>query len=275
MFSHNTLLATALGTLVLAFAPGVHAASAGAAYEQSNINGGSAQGEFETSGGSVYKEREIYAKRRRVRRAGGTWHEAGMTPPPQRNYIGLDIGQFGTNQDLSSSGTHGTVLIGQLGIGINDFLSLELRGGLSVNGISTASDATRIVAREWYEVAANPDAYLDLFWGAYARANLLRVSPSTSRSQFAPYLMLGYTRATISAVREPSTTEDASSTENVLDTTGPQSISYGLGATLVLKSGVSFSVEYMRYFSESDFSIEGVTLGMNWRWKRESGQDAQ
>lgn len=242
MLSYNALFATILGASLLASAPGMHAAS----------------------GGSVYEQREIYAERERAKRARAAKREAGIAGA-EKYYLGVDIGRFGADQSPFSSGAHGTVLFGQLGMDVNDDLSVELRGGFSMKGVSTASDADRVVDRDFDEVSANPDAYLDLFWGVYVRNNLSQFLADTANPRFEPYLVLGITYATISAVSEATTTlAGVSSTATNLDTVGFATISYGLGATFSMNNNVSYDIEFMRYVNKNGFAVNGLTLGMNW-----------
>lgn len=139
-------------------------------------------------------------------------------------YAGVNYTFMDVDYDGFASADVGT-LSGKVGVMATDFLGLEARAGFGV-------DDDRV---------AGAKVELDSFFGGYATINMVNQSPVT------PYAVLGFTRIEASV---GSVTDDDSD------------FSYGLGLNVKLAQNLSGNLEYMRYYDDSDITVDGIGLGL-------------
>ncbi len=139
-------------------------------------------------------------------------------------YAGLNYTFMDVDFDGIASADVGT-LSGKVGVMANEFLGIEARAGFGV-------DDDRI---------AGTKVELDSFFGGYATINMVNESPVT------PYAVLGFTRVEASL---GSVSDDDSD------------LSYGAGLNFKFAQNLSGNVEYMRYYDDSDITIDGIGLGV-------------
>ncbi|WP_431475084.1 porin family protein [Marinobacter sp. KM021] len=139
-------------------------------------------------------------------------------------YAGLNYTFMDLDYDGVSSADVGT-LSGKVGVMANQFLGIEARAGFGV-------DDDRVFGQK---------VKLDNFFGGYATINMANQSPVT------PYAVVGFTR--IEA--EFGTASDDES-----------DFSYGAGVNFKFAPNLSGNLEYMRYYDDSDLTVDGIGLGV-------------
>ncbi|MGM0569832.1 outer membrane beta-barrel protein [Marinobacter sp.] len=128
------------------------------------------------------------------------------------------------NIDAQEDADVGT-LSAKVGVQATDYFGAEARAGFGVNDDTV--NGTKVK--------------LDNFFGGYATINMANESPVT------PYAVLGFTRVELEA---GSRSDDESD------------FSYGAGVNIQLAQNLSGNVEYMRYYDDSDVTIDGIGLGI-------------
>ncbi len=116
-------------------------------------------------------------------------------------------------------------LSGKVGVMVNEYVGVEARAGFGV-------DDDRV---------AGMKAKLDNFFGAYATFNMVNQSPVT------PYAVLGFTRIEAELDRYKDDDSD---------------FSYGAGVNFAFAPNLSANLEYMRYYDDSNVTVDGIGLGM-------------
>lgn len=139
-------------------------------------------------------------------------------------YAGVNYTFMDVDYRGAASADVGT-LSGKVGVMATDFLGVEARAGFGV-------DDDRVLGQK---------VKLDNFFGGYATINMANQSPVT------PYAVLGFTR--IEA-------EFGSRSDDELD------FSYGVGLNVELAQNLSGNLEYMRYYDDSDITVDGIGLGL-------------
>ncbi|MET4024828.1 outer membrane immunogenic protein [Marinobacter sp. MBR-99] len=139
-------------------------------------------------------------------------------------YAGLNYTFMDVDFDGFASADVGT-LSGKVGVMANEFLGVEARAGFGV-------DDDRI---------AGAKVKLDNFFGGYATINMANQSPVT------PYAVIGFTR--IEAEIGTQSDDDSD-------------FSYGAGVNVKLAQNLSGNLEYMRYYDDSNVTVDGIGLGV-------------
>lgn len=104
-----------------------------------------------------------------------------------------------------------------------------------------ANEYIGLEARAGFGVNKDKDVKLDNFFGGYATFNMVNQSPIT------PYAVLGFTRAEL---------EVGSYSDDDSD------FSYGAGVNFEMAQNLSGNVEYMRYYDDSDVTVDGIGVGI-------------
>lgn len=140
---------------------------------------------------------------------------------------GLYAGLNYTFMDLDFDGPSADVgtLSGKVGVMANEFLGIEARAGFGV-------DDDRIAGNK---------VELNSFFGGYATLNMVNQSPVT------PYAVLGFTR--VEATFGPVKDDDSD-------------FSYGAGVNFQFAQNLSGNLEYMRYYDDSNITVDGIGLGV-------------
>jgi len=139
-------------------------------------------------------------------------------------YAGLNYTFMDVDFDGFASADVGT-LSGKVDIMANEFLGVEARAGFGV-------DDDRI---------AGAKVKLDNFFGGYATINMANQSPVT------PYAVIGFTR--IEAEIGSQSDDDSD-------------FSYGAGVNFKFAQNLSGNLEYMRYYDDSNVTVDGIGLGV-------------
>ncbi|PSF11417.1 porin family protein [Marinobacter shengliensis] len=139
-------------------------------------------------------------------------------------YAGLNYTFMDVDFDGFASADVGT-LSGKVGVMANEFLGIEARAGFGV-------DDDRVFGQK---------AKLDNFFGGYATINMANQSPVT------PYAVVGFTR--IEAEIGPQSDDDSD-------------FSYGAGVNFKFAQNLSGNLEYMRYYDDSNVTVDGIGLGI-------------
>ena len=139
-------------------------------------------------------------------------------------YAGLNYTFMDVDYSGVSSADVGT-LSAKVGVMATDYIGLEARAGFGVDDDRVAGNKVK----------------LDNFFGGYTTINMVNESPVT------PYAVLGFTRI---EVEEGSYSDDASD------------FSYGAGLNVKFAQNLSGNVEYMRYYDDSDLTVDGIGLGV-------------
>lgn len=139
----------------------------------------------------------------------------------------LDIGEFG-KYDMAA-------MYAVVGNQMNENVALEFRLG---TGFSDG---------ESYVYGEEVTTEIDDFMGVYMKLGS-RVS-----EDFYPYAIVGFNRikATVSV-------------QQYSDSTSENDTAFGIGAKFGSASDMNFSVEYLRYYNESDVEINGISLNAVW-----------
>lgn len=159
--------------------------------------------------------------------AGATLLAACAGSVAAQPYLGLDY----THLEDSDIELGALTLKG--GYQLNDWAAVELRGGLGI-----VDDDYRGV-----------DAELEHYIGGYFRAGL------PNDSAIYPYVIAGYTHGKIKASFAGFSNSDSEG-----------DFSYGLGASLRLDELWSANVEVMRYFDKSNVELDGVSVGVTYKF---------
>lgn len=164
---------------------------------------------------------------------------------------GIAMASTASAQDMYKSG------VGGLYAGVNyTFMNADFDGAGDAD-VGTLSGKVGVMATEYFGVEARAgfgvdddriggslvglDAELDNFFGGYATFNMVNESPVT------PYAVLGFTRVE---------TELGNSQYDDSD------FSYGAGVNFAFAQNLSANLEYMRYYDDSDVTLDGIGLGM-------------
>ncbi|MBE0485633.1 porin family protein [Marinobacter sp.] len=139
-------------------------------------------------------------------------------------YAGLNYTFMDVDFDGIASADVGT-LSGKVGVMANEFLGIEARAGFGV-------DDDRIAGNK---------VELNSFFGGYATLNMVNQSPVT------PYAVLGFTR--VEATLGPVKDDDSD-------------FSYGAGVNFQFAQNLSGNLEYMRYYDDSNVTVDGLGLGL-------------
>ncbi|HLT14327.1 MAG TPA: porin family protein [Marinobacter sp.] len=160
---------------------------------------------------------------------------------------GIAMASTASAQDMYKSG------VGGLYAGVNyTFMNADF-DGIADADVGTLSGKVGVMATEYFGVEAragfgvdddrigSADVSLDNFFGGYATFNMVNESPVT------PYAVLGFTRT---EVEVGSLADDDSD------------FSYGAGVNFAFAQNLSANLEYMRYYDDSDVTLDGIGLGM-------------
>lgn len=158
---------------------------------------------------------------------------------PDTSYAGLQYAHFMYEDDFGFETEPGAV-VGRIGHFLNEFVAIELRAGFGV------SDGDI----EWDGSDTGADSEIDALYGIYFAGHI----PISDR--FSVYGLLGYTGGEFTLKYEPYGSES----ENDSD------ISFGAGVEVGFTPAVSGTVEYVSYFSESDYDIEALSVGLNYHY---------
>ncbi len=131
--------------------------------------------------------------------------------------------------DVGNADADVDTLSGKVGVMATPFFGVEARAGFGVDDDRVAGTKIK----------------LDNFYGGYATINLANESPVT------PYAVIGFTRVELEASNFlGSASEDESD------------VSYGIGVNVELAQNLSGNLEYMRYYEDSDVTVDGLGLGL-------------
>jgi len=160
---------------------------------------------------------------------------------------GIAMASTASAQDMYKSG------VGGLYAGVNyTFMNADF-DGIADADVGTLSGKVGVMATEYFGVEARAgfgvdddkiagfDAKLDNFFGGYATFNMVNESPVT------PYAVLGFTR--VESELGPYEEDDSD-------------FSYGAGVNFAFAQNLSANLEYMRYYDDSDVTLDGIGLGM-------------
>lgn len=139
-------------------------------------------------------------------------------------YAGVNYTFMNVDYSGTSSADVGT-LSGKVGVMATDFLGLEARAGFGVDDDRVDGNKVK----------------LDNFFGGYATVNMVNESPVT------PYAVLGFTRI---EAEKGSASDDESD------------FSYGAGLNVKFAQNLSGNIEYMRYYDDSNLTVDGIGLGV-------------
>ncbi len=128
-------------------------------------------------------------------------------------------------------------LYGNVGKWLNDWLAVEARAGFGVR-----DDSARV-----FDVKA--DLELTHLVGAYVKAGI------PNETMIFPYAVAGYSHLK-AKVSVGSFSESDSGSD----------FSYGLGVDFRVTESAAVNLEYMRYYSKSGVDVDGITLGVNFRF---------
>src|SRR5690554_1133055 len=120
-------------------------------------------------------------------------------------------------------------LSGKVGVMANEYVGLEARAGFGVDD----------------DKIAGVDVKLDNFFGGYATFNMVNESP------FRPYAVLGFTRVELEVGNRSDDESD---------------FSYGAGVNFEMAQNLSGNLEYMRYYDDSDVTVDGIGLGVQFNF---------
>ncbi|WP_018625426.1 porin family protein [Kangiella aquimarina] len=147
------------------------------------------------------------------------------------NYFGFGATQHSV--DAPDFEFDSMTIDGKIGTYFNENFSGELRVGLAATDDS------------FFGV----DLEVKNYYGAYLRAGL----PATDA--FYPYAIVGYTKTKVEASGFGETVSDSES-----------DMSYGFGADFSLTNDMDLSVEYMRYLDKDGGEIDGIGLGIKFKF---------
>ncbi|PSF12146.1 porin family protein [Marinobacter fuscus] len=139
-------------------------------------------------------------------------------------YAGLNYTFMNMDFDRAGDADVGT-LSGKVGVQATDYIGVEARAGFGV-------DDDRLFGQ---------DVALDNFFGGYVTFNMVNESAVT------PYAVLGFTR--VEAEFGPAKDDDSD-------------FSYGAGLNVKLAQNLSGNLEYMRYYDDSNYTVDGLGLGL-------------
>lgn len=143
------------------------------------------------------------------------------------NYTFMNV-DYGSNVDGDLE-----TLSGKVGVMATPYIGVEARAGFG-----TSDD--RVLGA---------DISIDSLFGGYATLNLPTNTPIT------PYAVLGFTRISSEAdIPGGSYSDDDSD------------VSYGLGVNVDMARNVAANLEYMRYYDKDDVTLDGLSLGVAFRF---------
>lgn len=158
---------------------------------------------------------------------------------PGASYAGLQYAHFMYEDDFGFETEPGAV-VGRIGHFLNKFVAIELRAGFGISDGDIELDGSDTRA----------DSEVDALYGIYFAGHV----PITDR--FSVYGLLGYTGGEAAFDNGPNGSES----ENDSD------FSFGAGVEVGIIPAVSGTVEYVSYFSESDYDIEALSVGLNYQY---------
>lgn len=140
--------------------------------------------------------------------------------------------------------------LAMLDVGEADLKAVYLRGGFAFNeNISAEVRLGMGVGDDTYN--AGPFDYkteLENAVGAYLRGGI------AISDAFAPYVVIGYTRA--------ETKESYRGFVSGSDSYSENDLSYGVGADLAINKGLKINFEFMQYLNKDDFEADGSAIGV-------------
>ncbi|WP_152206444.1 porin family protein [Marinobacter changyiensis] len=158
---------------------------------------------------------------------------------PDTSYAGLQYAHS-MYEDDSGFETEPGAVVGRIGHFLNEFVAIELRAGFGISDGDIELDGSDTGA----------DSEIDALYGIYFAGHV----PITGR--FSVYGLLGYSGGEATVDYGPSGSES----ENDSD------FSFGAGVELGITPAVSGTLEYVSYFSESDYDIEALSVGLNYHY---------